>query len=69
MKSTISHHQADHALFTELAKARANQLRDEAINDLVDSAADVARQATRSATRFARRLLRHPRMRAGAAAR
>ena len=68
MKSTISHHQADHALFMELAKARANELRNEAINDLVDSAAEVTRQAARATTRFARSLLRHRKMRAGAAA-
>ncbi len=64
MKSTISHTRAEHEFFMELAKARANALRDEAINNLVDGAAEVARRAARSAIRFARSLLRHKKLRA-----
>ena len=45
------------------------ELRNEATNDLVDSAAEVTRRAARATTRFARSLLGHQKMRAGAAAR
>ena len=61
MKTAYS--KAEHAFFMEAAKARSNELRDEAINAFVDQAGELARRALRAANRFAHSLLRHRKLR------
>ena len=61
MKTSYS--KAEHEFFMEVAKARANELREEAINDFADGAVELVRRAARSANRFAHSLLRHRKLR------
>ncbi len=61
MKTSYS--KAEHEFFMEAAKARANELREEAINDFVHGAGDLVRRAVRAANRFAHSLLRHRKLR------
>jgi hypothetical protein len=63
MKTTLSYSKAEHAFLLQAAKARANELREQAIDDFFAAAGDGARRALRAANRFAHSLVRHARLR------
>ena len=53
----------EHYALMDAAKARANELRDEALNAFWNDAGERARRALRAASRFAYSLKRHARLR------
>ena len=63
MKTPISYSKAEHEFLMQAAKARANELRDQAIGEFVVAAGDQARRALRAANRLAHSLARHARLR------
>ena len=53
----------EHYALMDAAKARADELRDEAMDAFWDASAEHARQALRAANRFAHSLARHAHLR------
>lgn len=52
-----------HDRLMDLAKSRAAQLREQAIDEFIDGLADAARRALRPASRLAASMARHSRLR------